>query len=79
MAQQFLKRPDVHFPHSQMRSVGMAQVAKPKVRDARLPARRCETVFNIPDMPAILIPENIARITGVRVIFLPIGNIDIKC
>jgi len=43
-----------------MRSVGMAQVVEPKISDARLPASRSKGMFDIPDVPAIPIAENIA-------------------
>ena len=60
MAHQFLQCPDVHSPHSQMRSISMPQVVEPKISDARLLACRSEAVFDIPDVVAVPISENIA-------------------
>ena len=36
VAQKFLQRPDVHPPHSQMTGVGVPEVVKPEIRNARL-------------------------------------------
>lgn len=47
-----------------MRGVGMPKIVEPKVGYARLLARRSEAVLNVPDVPAVPIPENIARLLG---------------
>ena len=39
-----------------MRSVGVAQVVEPEVRNTRLPASRSEAVPDIPDVAAVPMP-----------------------
>jgi len=59
VTQQFLQCSNVHAPHCQMAGVGVPQIVEPKIRNARLPARRSEAVHYIPDVPAVPIAENI--------------------
>ncbi len=57
MAQQFLQGADMHSPHGQVRSVGMVQIVKAEIIDARPPASRSEAVLNVRNRFAV--PENI--------------------